>query len=241
MEGLAAATSCIRCSARSSSITALQCGYCTPGFLMLAAGMLERRARDQRRRDCARCSRPISAAAPATRTSSRRCAPRPRCGTGDDPAEGAISASSLTAAGGSAARHRRGRFAGDIDFPHQLHMRVVRSPSRARRGSSDRHARRAPLPGVVAVWTVADIAEICRRSISANARSRSSSPIASRCSRRNACAMSASRSRSVFADDAYRRRGRRRAGRARDRGTAAVIDAACDRPANSRPACPPRR
>ena len=54
----------------------------------------------------------------------------------------------------------RGRYAGDINFPHQLHMRIVRSPkAHARIVSVDASAALA-LPGVVAVWTNADIAEL---------------------------------------------------------------------------------
>ena len=54
----------------------------------------------------------------------------------------------------------RGRFAGDISFPGQWHMRVVRSPvAHGRLKSIDVKAALA-LPGVHAVWTHADIAEI---------------------------------------------------------------------------------
>jgi carbon-monoxide dehydrogenase large subunit len=54
----------------------------------------------------------------------------------------------------------RGRYAGDINFPHQLHMRIVRSPhAHARIVSIDAKAALA-LPGVVAVWTGADIADL---------------------------------------------------------------------------------
>jgi carbon-monoxide dehydrogenase large subunit/6-hydroxypseudooxynicotine dehydrogenase subunit gamma len=54
----------------------------------------------------------------------------------------------------------RGRFAGDINFPRQLHMRLVRSNhAHANILSIDTEAARA-LPGVVAVWTAADIAEV---------------------------------------------------------------------------------
>src|ERR1700716_4071502 len=53
-----------------------------------------------------------------------------------------------------------GRFAGDISFPHQLHMRVARSSyAHGRVNSVDVTAARA-LPGVVAVWTSADIADV---------------------------------------------------------------------------------
>src|SRR4029077_20919242 len=54
----------------------------------------------------------------------------------------------------------RGRFAGDINFPHQLHMRVVRSPKAHGRIVSVDATAALALPGVVAVWTNADIAEL---------------------------------------------------------------------------------
>ena len=53
-----------------------------------------------------------------------------------------------------------GRFAGDISFPHQLHMRVVRSShAHGNIVSVDTAAARAT-PGVVAVWTSADIVDL---------------------------------------------------------------------------------
>src|SRR6201999_3464828 len=54
----------------------------------------------------------------------------------------------------------RGRFAGDINFPRQLHMRIVRSnyAHATIRKINTEEAR--DLPGVYAVWTAADIAEI---------------------------------------------------------------------------------
>jgi CO/xanthine dehydrogenase Mo-binding subunit len=54
----------------------------------------------------------------------------------------------------------RGRFAGDINFARQLHMRIVRSNhAHANIVSIDTEAARA-LPGVVAVWTAADITDV---------------------------------------------------------------------------------
>src|SRR5262249_22353244 len=54
----------------------------------------------------------------------------------------------------------RGRFAADISFPHQLHMRIVRSNhAHAKIVAIDPSAARA-LPDVVAVWTAADIADL---------------------------------------------------------------------------------
>jgi CO/xanthine dehydrogenase Mo-binding subunit len=53
-----------------------------------------------------------------------------------------------------------GRYAGDINHAHQLHMRIVRSPfAHARLKSVDASVARAH-PGVVAVWTHDDIADL---------------------------------------------------------------------------------
>jgi aerobic carbon-monoxide dehydrogenase large subunit len=53
-----------------------------------------------------------------------------------------------------------GRFAADISFPHQLHMRIARSNhAHGKIRSIDTSAARA-LPGVIAVWTAADIADL---------------------------------------------------------------------------------
>src|SRR5207237_4092365 len=53
-----------------------------------------------------------------------------------------------------------GQFVGDIAFPRQLHMRVVRSPyaHAALRGVDIAAALAGP--GVIAVWTGADIADL---------------------------------------------------------------------------------
>src|SRR5215469_7319614 len=54
----------------------------------------------------------------------------------------------------------RGRFVGDISFPHQLHMRLARSPvAHGRVVAIDTAAARAT-PGVVAAWVAADIADV---------------------------------------------------------------------------------
>jgi aerobic carbon-monoxide dehydrogenase large subunit len=54
----------------------------------------------------------------------------------------------------------RGMFAADIAFPHQLHMRVVRSPvAHGRIVAIDTNAALA-LPGVAAVWTWRDVRDI---------------------------------------------------------------------------------
>jgi CO/xanthine dehydrogenase Mo-binding subunit len=54
----------------------------------------------------------------------------------------------------------RGRFVGDLGFPHQLHMRVVRSPyAHAVLRRIDAAAALAA-PGVAAVWTGAELADL---------------------------------------------------------------------------------
>ena len=54
----------------------------------------------------------------------------------------------------------RARFAADISFPDQVHMRIVRSSvAHAEIASIDVAAARA-MPGVIAVWTASEIPEI---------------------------------------------------------------------------------
>jgi aerobic carbon-monoxide dehydrogenase large subunit len=54
----------------------------------------------------------------------------------------------------------RGQFVGDIAFPHQLHMRVVRSPYAHAALRAIDIAAAVAAPGVIAVWTGADIADL---------------------------------------------------------------------------------
>ena len=54
----------------------------------------------------------------------------------------------------------RGEFVGDINFPHQLHMRASRSPYANAVLRDVDIATALAAPGVVAVWTSADIAEL---------------------------------------------------------------------------------
>jgi aerobic carbon-monoxide dehydrogenase large subunit len=54
----------------------------------------------------------------------------------------------------------RARFAGDVSFPHQLHMRMVRSHHAHGRLQAVDASRARSLAGVVAVWTAADIADV---------------------------------------------------------------------------------
>jgi carbon-monoxide dehydrogenase small subunit len=55
----------------------LQCGYCTPGMIMSAIDIVNRHAGDLDERRSATSSKAISAAAPATTTSSNRCSTPP--------------------------------------------------------------------------------------------------------------------------------------------------------------------
>ncbi|MEK9662545.1 MAG: xanthine dehydrogenase family protein molybdopterin-binding subunit, partial [Alphaproteobacteria bacterium] len=52
------------------------------------------------------------------------------------------------------------RFASDYDFPDQLHMRVVRSPVAHGRIVAIDNDEAAAMPGVFAVWTGADVADV---------------------------------------------------------------------------------
>ena len=54
----------------------------------------------------------------------------------------------------------QGRFAADVNFPGQLHMRVVRSPLAHGRLLAIDASEALALPGVVAVWTAADVAAV---------------------------------------------------------------------------------
>jgi carbon-monoxide dehydrogenase large subunit len=54
----------------------------------------------------------------------------------------------------------RGAFAADVAFPHMLHMRLVRSAHAHGRIVSIDASAALGLPGVTAVWTSADVAEI---------------------------------------------------------------------------------
>lgn len=54
----------------------------------------------------------------------------------------------------------RGRFAGDISFPHQLYMRVVRSSHAHGKLNFVDVSNATSLPGVIAVWTAKDIEDL---------------------------------------------------------------------------------
>src|SRR3954447_10431529 len=110
---------------------------------------------------------PTCAAAPVIRTSSRRCAPpRPRCER-RDAGYFRMSSTRQKYVGRSMPRKEdepllrgRGRFAADINFPDQLHMRVVRSTFAHGRIVAVDLKPALAIPGVHAAWSFADVAEI---------------------------------------------------------------------------------
>ncbi|MGB6502717.1 MAG: xanthine dehydrogenase family protein molybdopterin-binding subunit [Xanthobacteraceae bacterium] len=54
----------------------------------------------------------------------------------------------------------QGRFAADVSFAHQLHMRIVRSAHAHGRIVAINTAMAGTMPGVIAIWTAADVAAI---------------------------------------------------------------------------------
>src|ERR1019366_563442 len=54
----------------------------------------------------------------------------------------------------------RGLFAADVSFPYQLHMRVVRSSVAHARIGAVEIGKALPMPGIAAVWTGRDLADI---------------------------------------------------------------------------------
>ena len=138
-----------RCSRRSATHHGLQCGFCTPGFLMLATALLrENPEPDRRRRSARRGVEPV----PLHRLPGHRRgrAATPRDGAAERPRHDRLIGTPLPrAARTRACCAARGRFVDDVDRPGQLWTRVVRSavahaPARAR--STPR--RRATAPGV---------------------------------------------------------------------------------------------
>ena len=115
----------------------------------------------------------------------------------------------------------RGRFAGDISFPHQLHMRIARSPlAHGTIVAVDTAAARA-LPGVVAVWTAAGHR---RRAADRFPRRphRAAGALPPAGARERQVRYVGEPVAAVFATDPYHRGRRGRSRRDRDRGTAAA-------------------
>ena len=176
------------CNAPLRSTMRLQCGYCTPGFLMLAVSYLEKmeknseagRGGDTR----ARCleSLPVHRI-PEHRAGDlrgRRAAPMTMIGKSvqrleDEPL--------ITG---------RGKFVANLSFPDELHMRVVQVALRARDAA---RRRRAGCVGTSRAWPSSGpspTSRRSRRSSFAPPRCRGSSRIARPSSRRIGYGTSAS-------------------------------------------------
>ena len=164
----ARAARCTRCSRRFTNNHGLQCGFCTPGMVMSAVELASSPRRPRRAR-FAPGSRAISAAAPATRTSSKPCArARPPCRTRER--ENPMIEDGIGAVGspqrGPPLSHRprqirsRYRAAAPCSTPCFL-----RSPhAHAEIVSIDKAAAEAS-PGVVAVYTGEDMSRHERRAV----------------------------------------------------------------------------
>ncbi len=153
----------------------LQCGFCTPGFLMLVTGVLEREPEisdeelvDVLSSNLCRCTgyqnivKAVRAAAGELRQRSTAISETKRRidGAFNRKAEAKHVGQSLTRLEDRPLLTGRGRFAADISFARQLHMRIVRSNfAHGRLRSIDADAALA-MPGVHAVWTAADVADI---------------------------------------------------------------------------------
>ena len=157
---------------------ALQCGFCTPGFIMLAVGILEREPRRH----------------PGAPAASARLEPLPLHRRQADPrgrerraaGDGATVSTALRtgAVGRAIARteDRRlvtgaGEYIGDVSRPGQLWARVVRRP--VAHGTIlviDARDARA-LPGVAAVFTAADAPELAAARIPLRMESGEESPV----------------------------------------------------------------
>src|SRR5690349_14605944 len=105
-------------------------------------------------------TRSLPSASRSTKFRRRRSASARRCAMRSGAPDMGIVGKSVSRLEDAPLVTGRGRFAADIAFPHMLHMRVVRSShAHGRIVTIDAAAARSA-PGVVAVWTFADIAEI---------------------------------------------------------------------------------
>jgi len=143
---------------------ALQCGFCTPGFLMLAVGVLEREPdiSDQDLLDVL-----SSNLCRCTGYANIVKAVRSVAGGNEGTLMTTETETLLGKLGDAVTRLEdptlitgKGRFAADVNFPNQLYMRVVRSAYAHGLIKSIDTAAALALPGVVAVWTSADIEDI---------------------------------------------------------------------------------
>jgi aerobic carbon-monoxide dehydrogenase large subunit len=141
---------------------ALQCGFCTPGFLMLAAGALEAGVRSDDEElveilssNLCRCTgyeNILKAVRAVAAGNERLQAPA-------QPGKTGIGAS-VTRLEDLPLVTGKGLFVGDISFPHQLYMRIVRSADAHGVLAAVDATEARKLPGVIAVWTERDIRDL---------------------------------------------------------------------------------
>ena len=131
----------------------------------------------------------------------------------------------------------RGRFAADINFPHQLHMRVVRSTQSHGRIRSIDPRRALAHPGVVAVWTAADVADVPPIDLR-EGRIEQFEPYRQPILARDYVRYVGEPVAVVFAEEPLRRRRRGRPCRRRHRRACPSSCRRITRPANSSPAAP---
>ena len=161
VEGLARdAPSCIRCRTAFADLGAAQCGYCTPGILMTAKALLDRKPASDARRDqealsgnLCRCTGYLQiyrggggGAAKLARGGTRRTERRRRSEDGSIDVIG----KPRRRVDGRAKVTGQTRFADDLVLPRMLHCKLLRSHACRTRASGDRHlerggaSRRAP-------------------------------------------------------------------------------------------------
>ena len=145
-----------------------------PAMRLLHAGLPDAggrragaRARTSATRSCSTCCRPISAAAPATRTSSRRCAPRPKEMRGNDARRPSSSAARSRASRTGRCSPARAALPPTSRFPASCTCAWCARRSRMARLASIDTAAALALPGVHAVWTARRRRATSRRSTSA--------------------------------------------------------------------------
>ena len=97
----------------------------------------------------------------------------------------------------------RGRFVADIDFAGQLHMRIVRSAHAHGRIVRVETAAAAAVPGVVAVWTAADITDLPPIDFRADRRNRDLKPYRQHALARGRVRYVGDPLAAVFAEDPY--------------------------------------
>src|SRR5262245_49219487 len=166
---------CIRCSRHSSTTTGCSAVSARPGSSCSRSGSWSA-IRTSATPSSSTCSRRICAVAPDTRTSSRQYTrQRRKCAACDSrwtqglnsKMSGIERSDTPKFVGRSVPRVEdlplvtgSGRYAASVSFPHQLHMRIVRSSYAHGRIIAIDTRKALGAPGCVAIWTAADVAGI---------------------------------------------------------------------------------